>query len=279
MPTITGYGSEWDSRRGQTKFWIELDNGVGYAGYGDRLPAAQQDLQSQLDDLGLGWAELGVYGAQIAESINDWSRLTARFPGGRPAQPAFDYSRAMVSGTPVTLQFAEGPATGVIAVVQAGTLELTNSRVFAGAPFGDRTNAYAADFAPGGYPVFVAWAEVEGEPRRRSALAWIQFRQGVPVARWEQALTDDQDPAQLEPGEMFGCPVSSGCACFADPSVPPAEEEFDEGFDESMQLAPHLVAFTTGWGDGQYACFWGLDQAEKPVALVMDVELVAGLEI
>mgnify|MGYP001447823920 CR=1 FL=1 len=82
----------------------------------------------------------------------------------------------------------------------------------------------------------------------------------------------------MRAAELFSATGYYTAGFFSGPNLHPTFG-FDQGFDESMQPAPHLVAFTTGWGDGQYACFWGLDQAEKPVALVMDVELVAGLEI
>ena len=122
----------------------------------------------------------------------------------------------------------------------------------------------------------MSWAEVSGEPRRRSVLAWVKFSD-APVWRWEQALSEDEDVASLEPGQMFGCPVDSGCACFAEPDAEQPEGLLDEGFDESIQAGDHLVAFTSGWGDGKYACFWGLDADGATAVLTMDVELVASV--
>ena len=58
---ICGYGSEWDPKRGQIKCWVTLDNGAGYAGYGDGLPQARLDLREQLAELGLPLAELGSF--------------------------------------------------------------------------------------------------------------------------------------------------------------------------------------------------------------------------
>jgi Protein of unknown function (DUF4241) len=277
MPTICGTGSEWDSRRGQTKFWVELDNGVGYAGYGDRLPAARLDLHRQLDEIDLPLAELGPLGVEIARDLEAWSRQISQFPGGRPAEPVFDYARAMADGAAITLDFAEGALSGTTAVEQAGILTTTSGQLYAGDPFGSRvTGAFTRTVVPGSYPVLISWAVVAGEPRRRSVIAWIQFLPAQ-VIRWEQALAEGQDVAWLEPGERFGCTVDSGCACFADAGVEPGEGELDVAFDEASQCGPHLVAFTSGWGDGQYACYWGFDEAGAPAVLLMDLELISSV--
>jgi hypothetical protein len=259
VPLICGYGSEWDARRGQTKFWVELDNGAGYAGYGDRLPAARLDLLEQLRDLELPLSELGPYGDELVRDTEAWTRQVARFPGGRAAEPPYDFTRAMKNGAPLTVEFLEGPSHGTIAVEKAGTLELGTGRLFAGAPHSPREPVLERQVKPGRYPVFVSWAEIAGEPRRRSVLAWIRFSD-EPVTRWEQALAEGQDVAELEPGDMFGCGIDSGCACFADP-------------DDAGQC----ISFTSGWGDGQYACYWGYGQSGAEAVLVMDVELVSTL--
>jgi hypothetical protein len=274
VPTISGFGSEWDPQRGQTKFWVELDNGAGYAGYGDRLPTARLDLHDQLQEIGLPLAQLGPYGQEIAGDLEAWTRLLARFPGGQAARPAYDYTSVMRHGAPITVEFAEGPSHGTVAVEQAGVLALASGSVYAGDPFGPREEAFVRCVQPGWYPVFVSWAEIEGEPRRRSVVAWLQFSD-QPVTRWEQALTVEQDVASLEPGQMFGCPVDSGCACFADPGADRSEDELDGNIEESACVGDHLVAFTSGWGDGHYACFWGLDPRGEPSVLLLDAELIA----
>ncbi len=272
MPAIIAFGSEWDPKRGQTRFWVELDNGAGYAGFGSRLPEARGELRVQLEE---PLSELGPYGLEIAAGIAAWEKQVLRFPGGRAAQPAYDYSRAMKHGAPLTVEFIEGPSTGSMAVEQAGTVELNTGAISAGDPFVSRQPPFTRPAKPGRYPVFVSWADLPGEPRRRSVLSWIRLST-APVVYWEQALTEDQLPEGLEPGEMFGVGVDSGCACWADADAEPAGGDWDDGIEESVQGGDHMVAFTTGWGDGQYACFWGLDSEGVEAVLVMDVELIGG---
>lgn len=273
MPAIKGFGSEWEPRRGQTKFWVELDNGAGYAGFGNRLPEAKYELLAQLEELDLPLSGLGPYGLEIAEDIAAWEKQLLRFPGGRAAQPAFDYLRAMRHGAKLTVEFSGGPSTGCIAVQQAGTVELSTGAISAGDPFVSRQPPFTRRAKPGRYPVFISWAQLPGEPRRRSVLSWIRFS-AEPVKHWDQAMTEDQLPEGLEPGEMFGVSVDSGCACWADAGAEPAGGEWEDGFEESVQGGGHMVAFTTGWGDGQYACFWGLDSEGAEAVLLMDVELI-----
>jgi hypothetical protein len=277
MPSITAFGSEWDPKRRQSKFWVELDTGAGHAGFGQRLPEARRDLQTQLAELKLPLIELGPYGLDLAAEIEAWEKQIQRFPGGRAAEAAYDYVRAMRHGAKLTVDFIEGPSVGTLAVEQIGEVVLTNGRISAGDPDQDRQPAFTRRVKPGRYPVFVSWAELPDEPRRRSVLAWMQFSK-APVMRWEQALTEDQLPSQLAPGEMFGVSVDSGCSSWADAGVEGVELFDDEPLEESAQRGDHLVAFTTGWGDGQYACFWGLDARGGEAVLVMDVELVRGAE-
>ena len=274
MPAIIGFGSEWDLRRAQTKFWVELDSGAGYAAFGRRLPEARRELRAQLEELGLPLSELGPYGLEIAAEIAAWERQLLRFPGGRAAEPAYDYTRAMRHGAPLTVEFVDGSKTGSLAVEQAGTVGLRTGAISAGDPFVSRQPPFSRRAKPGRHPVFVSWAHLPGEPRRRSVLSWIRFSE-APVAHWEQALTEDQLPGQLDPGDMFGVGVDSGCACWADGDADLAGAGCEDGFEESVQGGDHMVAFTTGWGDGHYACFWGLDSKGIEAVLVMDVELIS----
>ena len=274
MAAITGFGSEWDAKRRQTKFWVELDNGAGYAGFGNDPDEARYGLRTQLDELGLTLSELGPYGQEIAGDIAAREKQIQRYPGGRAAEPAYDYQRAMRHGAKLTVEFLEGPSSGTIAVEQVGEVMLSTGAISAGDPYGVLHPAFTRRVRPGRYPVFVSWAELPGEPRRRSVVAWIRFSEAL-VANWEQALTEDDVLERLEPGERFGVGVDSGCACWADADVELIGDELeDRVIEESAQGGDHRVAFTTGWGDGQYACFWGLEAQGGEAVLVMDVELI-----
>jgi hypothetical protein len=167
MPSIIGFGSEWDPKRRQSKFWVELDTGTGHAGFGERLPEARLDLQTQLNELGLPLAGLGPYGQDLAAEIEAWEKQMLRFPGGRAAEAAYDYLQAMRHGAKLTVDFIEGPSVGTIAVEQIGEVVLTKGRISAGDPDQDRPAAFTRRVKPCRYPVFVSWAELPDEPRRR----------------------------------------------------------------------------------------------------------------
>ena len=177
-------------------------------------------------------------------------------------------------GAKLAVEFIEGPSAGSIAVEQVGVVMLSTGAIYGGDPHGALQPSFTRRVRPGRYPVFVSWAELPGEPRRRSVLAWIRFSDAL-VTRWEQALMEDEVPEELEPGERFGAGVDSGCACWADADAVFSGDELDGGgIEESAQGGDHMVAFTAGWGDGSYACFWGLDPQGGEAVLVMDVELI-----
>lgn len=41
-----------------------------------------------------------------------------------------------------------------------------------------------------------------------------------------------------------------------------------------QQTGANMIAFESGWGDGRYASYWGLDHDGSPVCLLTDFEVV-----
>jgi hypothetical protein len=148
--------------------------------------------------------------------------------------------------------------------------------------------SFTRQVKPGRYAVTIASAGFASD--ERIAFAQIRFSDR-PVVRWEMALVGGQDVSMLQPGYFFGYPVDSGTGCFADPRAvelineanDPEMEFFNEVSGEMDKVYRHTrswvhietpkgsaVLFSSGFGDGMYPSYFGLDQAMEPVALVTD---------
>lgn len=141
---------------------------------------------------------------------------------------------------------------------------------------------------PGRYPVTIAIAAFASD--ERIAFAQVRFSDR-PVARWEMALVDGQDMSTLQPGYFFGYPVDSGTGSFADPEAvelingasDPEMIFFNEVSAKMDKVYRHTrswvhietpkgsaALFSSGFGDGMYPSYFGLDDAEEPVTLLTD---------
>lgn len=141
---------------------------------------------------------------------------------------------------------------------------------------------------PGRYPVTIAIAALAKD--ERIAFAQVRFSDR-PVARWELAVVAGQDVSTLKDGDFFGYPVDSGTGCFADPQ---AVELVNQASDPDMKFFNKISAemdkvyrhtrswvhietssgsaalFSSGFGDGIYPSYFGLDGAKEPVCLLTD---------
>jgi hypothetical protein len=152
-------------------------------------------------------------------------------------------------------------------------------------PFSGTPQAFARRFPAGAHAV-EALVQREGK-NEVIALARVVFSRAVPVT-FELATRGDEDVRMLAPGQRFGFGVDAGTACFA------ASEEVvdDAGDDLAEQLEADrrigwrsarshprgeghgVVAFTSGYGDGIYASYVGLDAGGTPVCLVTDFRCI-----
>jgi hypothetical protein len=178
-----------------------------------------------------------------------------------------------------------------------GDLVVPSGRLVAGDPL-IMADVYplATAVPPGRYPVVCGIAAFDnGDERVAWALLQLQTR---PVVRWEPATLPGQDPATLADGEFFGYGVDSGTGCFMDAvaaarlvAAMRADEEYYLTVIDAMRptyrhtwqwasipLDPltgaNLVAFSSGWGDGAYASYFGYDAAQGLTCLVTDFGLL-----
>jgi len=153
--------------------------------------------------------------------------------------------------------------------------------------FGTLTGPLTRRVQPGDYPVSLSLISEEGQPWESVGAAKLQFSSNPPVS-WELALLPGQDPNILMPGEFFYYPVDSGTASFSSPMASDALSarlDADPGYLDEMtgswgSIVPdpssslNVVFFSSGYGDGRYASYWGLDVVGDPVCLVTDFRLV-----
>ncbi|MBZ9773125.1 DUF4241 domain-containing protein [Mesorhizobium sp. CO1-1-8] len=171
-----------------------------------------------------------------------------------------------------------------ITVITIGQLELPTGEIIACDPLitGLGRPAFSRKVKPGRYPVILLQAQ------GRIAAAVLRFGSGVP-ARWELA-TFASDRPPVYKSEFLEFIVDDAVASFMDKSVLTLMidlEELDDfladvawslnrfGMENPIDGNPLNVAmFDTGFGDGGYRSFWGLDAAGEPLVLMTDFEVL-----
>ena len=178
------------------------------------------------------------------------------------------------------------------AVREIGLLNITSGQVAASDPMvAPDPPGFTRAVPNGRHPVSVAIARFGSD--ERIAYARLRFSDAAPV-HWEMALLATDNPAKLGPGEFFAYGVDTGTGCFMDPRAGQllnarmeAEEDYFEVIIEEMDktyahtrswadirpdpAAPeNVICFSSGWGDGSYPSFFGLDADGRPVVLVTD---------
>jgi hypothetical protein len=218
--------------------------------------------------------------------------LIAPLHGASPAD-AWSVSKASSNLGVPALSAAE-LAQRKISLVDMGLLDVPTGEIVAADPLvtPDRP-PFARKVAPGRYPVVLYRAQ------GRTALAMLRFASGAPV-RWELATVAGQDVATLKDDEIFGYPVDAGTGCFMDKAAYPlmlerekreiatgaanfnyyddvlAKDYPGERDGEFVLHVPlpesplNVAVFSSGWGDGFYASFWGLDASGEPLVLMTD---------
>lgn len=180
-----------------------------------------------------------------------------------------------------------------IKLIELGTLEVLTGEIVVADPLvtPDR-DSLARKVKPGKHPVTLY--EAEG----RIAVAVLRVAPGNPV-KWELATLPGQNISELKKGEMFGYPVDAGTGSFMDKAAYPLmlereKREIAAGatnfnyyddvlaaeYDDYVMHQPlpenpiNVAVFSSGWGDGFYASFWGLDAAGEPLVLLTDFQVL-----
>ncbi|EJT03570.1 DUF4241 domain-containing protein [Rhizobium sp. CCGE 510] len=213
------------------------------------------------------------------------------------AAAGFDISKASSNFELVALSDAELSGRS-IGVIHMGNVELTSGRIVAADPLAqpDRP-ALARTVAPGEYPLTLYRAF------GRIAAASMRFAEGKPD-HWELAVLPGQDVATLKDGEIFGYPVDAGLGCYMDAEtlgligereaqVQAQKPDADINYYDDVLASDldankgayalhrpvagkkgNVAVFWSGWGDGFYPVFWGLDRDGRALVLLTDFNVV-----
>lgn len=230
---------------------------------------------------------LAVVFSSCSQSISESS--IPSFPVEAPhLSNAFtDAAKYQVDGAQIT-----------VGSLSIGSLNLPSGEVIATDPFtSPDTAAFTRKVPPGQYPVILSLASFADTDWAVIAAAKIDFTGAEPVT-WQLAIVSGQDPNDLKAGELFGFPVDSGTAAFLSPQsarlhekrlfrllgipdltyIQDLSDQMDSnkatGYWIMVDLEPesqfNAAFFSSGYGDGFYASYWGFDAAGNLACLVTD---------
>jgi hypothetical protein len=196
-----------------------------------------------------------------------------------------------------------GSDKATIEVLEIGALNLPNGQIIATDPFTDPDrSAFVHQVPPGNYPVILSLVSFKGLDWKTIAAAMVRFSQAEPKT-WHLALIPGQDTSTLAQDEIFGYPVDSGTGAFlspqaaklhkkslfALPSIPNIKymQTLSDQMDQNKETGYWLVTkldepdinaafFSSGYGDGFYASYWGVAEDGEVVCLVTDFDILEG---
>ena len=177
-----------------------------------------------------------------------------------------------------------------LTVQPAGDVVLGSGHLVASDAFIMDDDPFTLDVPAGRYAVSVLQANFE-DGDRRVAAALVRFADGDPV-RWERAVVAGHDPA-LDAGEIFGYSVDSGTGAFSSPEVVGRlkDEASYAAYSKALLAAmpgktltdpltaaievdaasgANVVAFASGFGDGAYPSYVGVDDTGSPAVVLTD---------
>jgi hypothetical protein len=162
---------------------------------------------------------------------------------------------------------------------------------------------FTREVPPGRYPLLLSIARLDNDDER-VAFAMLKLSD-APVVRYEPALVTGQDVALLRSGEYFGYGVDTGIGCFMDAETQSLllaamdalgadgnyydviAGEMNKTYQDTRQWVLHrpvsddvrnVALFSSGYGDGSYSSWFGLDANGNAVTLVTDF-LVADISL
>lgn len=169
---------------------------------------------------------------------------------------------------------------------EIGTLHLPSGKIVCCDPLVfPEAEPFEQTVPPGRYPVALHLVHLAPD-HMRVGYAILRFKDQL-SASWRMATVEGQDLSSLEEDEIFGYGVDAGTGCFMDHE---AAKKLDQLMQENSYyyddfIAPvydewtdiqlneqglNTILFHSGWGDGFYPSYWGLDEKGEPVCLVTD---------
>jgi nucleoid DNA-binding protein len=194
----------------------------------------------------------------------------------------------MLSGIGSSFKVLRDGSRAEIHVHQLPDLSLPSGRVVASDLIIGDSEPFSRTVPSGRCRVAVVLASVDpgNLEHQRVALALLRFTD-APIARWEPAAVGEEGQPTSAPFE-YGVDSGKGSFCDAD-----TYERFKEAQDHSDEFTElisselggnkwlHIetsrgsaAVFSSGYGDGSYPSFFGLDDKGAPVVLVTDFKIL-----
>ena len=232
----------------------------------------------------LSMRPIGVIGGTYPSFEPYLPGAASQSPGVPPldAEGLFDsyqrLGRVRVGGVPATLS-----------VSRTDDLVLPTGRVIATDPFFLDSPPFLIRLTPGSHPVMLLEVATSGSSRRVAA-AMVRDGTADPVTWKPGRITDAGEPATA-----FAYATDGGTGSFSSPEAIERFQRLSElqiddlfkrladGFEateltSTVVLDPttgaNVVAFSSGFGDGSYASWFGFDAAGDPVALLTSFDLI-----
>lgn len=180
-------------------------------------------------------------------------------------------------------------------IVEAGWLRAASGRIVASDPlvFFDE-KPFVREIPPGAYQVLLAVVKIDGYDR--VAFAKLKVSENEPES-WESAART-WSGSRRDGGEIGPYSVDSGTGCFMDSHFQDSFNQFQfSEYDSGNHNFPadlpwrgsvsaqyvdfshepsegNLIMFSSGFGDGGYSTYVGLDSNGLPTAFVTDFDLL-----
>lgn len=183
-----------------------------------------------------------------------------------------------------------------IDVENIGQLTINNHQILAFDPTNNPSRLpFEKTVSNGNHDVFLYY-----HGSGKVALAEIRFESSLSsIVRWEMANQSTESLSSLTQDELYGYTSESGLGAFTDVSgkdlyyerkrlLQENESYYDHILSPllednaglwaehqfSNQTEQNMLIFQTGWGEGEYASYWGLDCMGNPVCLVTDFSIL-----
>ncbi|WP_410982807.1 DUF4241 domain-containing protein [Bacillus cereus] len=178
-------------------------------------------------------------------------------------------------------------------------LKVTSGKLVACDPLIFNNNYFEHTIQPGTYPV-VAWWNEEDDVIAGAELKLSKSK----VTEWKMATKPGQNASELEEGFIFGYPVDTGIGCFADVEAIDKLEEIEDRLQQELgnefislyddliddvltehgdewgncvvceKTGSNIIMFRSGYGDGFYPSYWGVDEKGDIVSIVTDFQVL-----
>lgn len=183
-----------------------------------------------------------------------------------------------------------------IVIQELGELNLPTGKIVACDPLvAPETPPFSGQVKGGKYPVTLYIHCIDDD--KRVGFAKLSFSEKLP-SRFELAVSEGQNLEELDKGEFYGYGVDSGTGGFMDEKtaaslaelmdrsedycVPGLDEMLEDSYVYTYSTANYtlpgtelnLAAFSSGFGDGAYPTYWGLDDEDNVCCLITDFQTV-----